>query len=189
MMAAAIDQRVKIPPGVGLELSLAARAAKQKGLALMRQAMWRIPVREHTADGVNRTRAVPLRGASIRGSHQTLLHGRPCAGSAGNIPYWGIQYTWKGYHDKPMDPGTAKKTLTALKRIEGQVRGVGKMVEDGRYCIDIVTQVEAARAALAKVEADLLRQHLSHCVAKAMKAPDPGEQERVIEELIGVFRR
>jgi DNA-binding FrmR family transcriptional regulator len=88
-----------------------------------------------------------------------------------------------------MDHGTAKKTLTALKRIEGQVRGVGKMIEDGRYCIDIVTQVEAARAALGKVEADLLRQHLSHCVARAMKAPDPAEQERVIEELIGVFRR
>jgi DNA-binding FrmR family transcriptional regulator len=84
---------------------------------------------------------------------------------------------------------TAKKALTALKRIEGQVRGVAKMVEEDRYCIEIVTQIEAARAALAKVEADLLRQHLGHCVARAMQAPDASEQERVIEELIGVFRR
>jgi DNA-binding FrmR family transcriptional regulator len=88
-----------------------------------------------------------------------------------------------------MDPTVAKKTSAALKRIEGQVRGVQKMVEDDRYCIDVVTQIEAVRAALSRVEADLLRQHLQHCVHKAMHSKDTGEQSRVIEELVGVFRR
>lgn len=88
-----------------------------------------------------------------------------------------------------VDTPTGKKALTALKRIEGQVRGVAKMIEDRRYCIDVVTQIEAARAALARVEADLLRQHMSHCVKAAMASSDPGDQERVIDELIGVFKR
>jgi DNA-binding FrmR family transcriptional regulator len=63
------------------------------------------------------------------------------------------------------------------------------MIEEDRYCIDIVTQIEAVRAALARVEADLLRQHLQHCVHKAMTSKDSNAQERVIEELVGVFRR
>jgi CsoR family transcriptional regulator, copper-sensing transcriptional repressor len=88
-----------------------------------------------------------------------------------------------------MDEVVAKKAGAALKRIEGQVRGIQKMVEEDRYCIDVVTQIEAVRAALARVEADLLRQHLQHCVHKAMQSKDSGEQERVIEELVGVFRR
>jgi DNA-binding FrmR family transcriptional regulator len=89
----------------------------------------------------------------------------------------------------PMDQSVAKKTGTALKRIEGQVRGVQKMIEEDRYCIDVVTQIEAIRAALARVESDLLRQHLHHCVHKAMTSRARGEQERVIEELVEVFRR
>lgn len=88
-----------------------------------------------------------------------------------------------------MVPETAKKTAAALKRIEGQVRGVQKMIEEDRYCIDVVTQIEAVRAALSRVEADLLRQHLQHCVHKAMHSKNTAEQDRVIEELVGVFRR
>jgi CsoR family transcriptional regulator, copper-sensing transcriptional repressor len=81
------------------------------------------------------------------------------------------------------------KALSGLKRIEGQVRGVAKMIEEDRYCMDVVAQIEAVRAALARVEADLLRQHLGHCVKTAMKSSDPVEQDRVIEELISVFKR
>lgn len=84
---------------------------------------------------------------------------------------------------------TSQKALTALKRIEGQVRGVAKMIEDDRYCIDVVTQIEAVRAALARVESDLVRQHLGHCVRKAMTSPNAEDQERVIEELVQVFKR
>lgn len=88
-----------------------------------------------------------------------------------------------------MDPITAKKAGTALKRIEGQVRGLQKMIEDDRYCIDVVTQIEAVRSALSRVESDLLRQHLQHCVHKAMSSKDRAEQDRVVEELVGVFRK
>jgi DNA-binding FrmR family transcriptional regulator len=88
-----------------------------------------------------------------------------------------------------MDSVFAKKTGSALKRIEGQVRGVQKMIAEERYCIDVVTQIEAIRAALSRVEADLLRQHLQHCVHKAMTSKEQSEQARVIEELVGVFRR
>jgi CsoR family transcriptional regulator, copper-sensing transcriptional repressor len=87
-----------------------------------------------------------------------------------------------------MDQTVAKKTGVALKRIEGQVRGLQKMLEDDRYCIDVVTQVEAVRAALSRVEADLLRQHLEHCVHKAMRSRRPEDQSRVVDELVGVFR-
>jgi DNA-binding FrmR family transcriptional regulator len=88
-----------------------------------------------------------------------------------------------------LEKTTTEKSLKALNRVAGQVRGISRMVEEDRYCIDIVTQIEAARAALAKIESDLLRQHLEHCVHRAMKSPDAGEREKVIDELVGVFRR
>lgn len=76
-----------------------------------------------------------------------------------------------------------------LRRIEGQVRGVESMIEDDRYCIDIVTQIAAARAALSRVEADLLRGHIGHCVHRAMKSGDSAEQARVVDELVQAFGR
>lgn len=87
-----------------------------------------------------------------------------------------------------MDPIIRKKAQTGLKRVEGQVRGVAKMIDEDRYCIDVVTQIDAIRAALARVKSDLLRQHLHHCVYEAMTSDNAGEQERVVEELIGVFK-
>ena len=88
-----------------------------------------------------------------------------------------------------MERSVSEKVLKNLNRVEGQVRGIAKMIEEGRYCIDVVTQIEAARAALARIESDLLRQHLGHCVHRAMKSKNAAEQEKVIEELVGVFRR
>ena len=88
-----------------------------------------------------------------------------------------------------MDKTASVKAVKNLNRVEGQIRGIAKMVEDDRYCIDVVTQIEAARAALARVESDLLRQHLGHCVHRAMNSKNAAEQEKVIEELVGVFRR
>jgi len=88
-----------------------------------------------------------------------------------------------------MERSISEKVLKNLNRVEGQVRGIAKMVEDDRYCIDVVTQIEAARAALARIESDLLRQHLGHCVHRAMNSKNAFEQEKVIEELVGVFRR
>ena len=88
-----------------------------------------------------------------------------------------------------MEKSVSEKVLKNLNRVEGQVRGIAKMVEDDRYCIDVVTQIEAARAALARIESDLLRQHLGHCVHRAMNSKNASDQEKVIEELVGVFRR
>jgi len=88
-----------------------------------------------------------------------------------------------------MERSVSEKALKNLNRVEGQVRGIAKMVEEDRYCIDVVTQIEAARAALARIESDLLRQHLGHCVHRAMNSKNASEQEKVIEELVGVFRR
>jgi DNA-binding FrmR family transcriptional regulator len=88
-----------------------------------------------------------------------------------------------------MERSISEKVLKNLNRVEGQVRGIAKMVEEDRYCIDVVTQIEAARAALARIESDLLRQHLGHCVHRAMNSKNASEQEKVIEELVGVFRR
>ncbi|HEY0113646.1 MAG TPA: metal-sensitive transcriptional regulator [Allosphingosinicella sp.] len=81
------------------------------------------------------------------------------------------------------------KLLNRLKRLEGQVRGIGRMVEEDRYCIDILTQLQAARAALGKVEAELLREHLHHCVHGALTGTDPEEQRKKIGELIELLDR
>ena len=88
-----------------------------------------------------------------------------------------------------VDNNVKKRAANAMNRIEGQVRGIAKMVGEERYCIDIVTQIEAVRAALARVESDLLRQHLHHCVHEAIASKDEAARERVIEELVGVFKR
>jgi DNA-binding FrmR family transcriptional regulator len=76
-----------------------------------------------------------------------------------------------------------------LNRIEGQVRGLSRMVEEDRYCIDIITQVGAVRAALARVEEELLRDHVGHCVEHAIASGDKADQRRKVAELVEVFGR
>lgn len=76
-----------------------------------------------------------------------------------------------------------------LNRIEGQVRGLSRMVEEDRYCIDIVTQVAAIRAALRRVEEEILRDHVSHCVEHAISSGNKADQRRTIEELMAVVSR
>ena len=84
----------------------------------------------------------------------------------------------------------AKATsLKRLKRIEGQVRGVARMVEQDRYCIDVVTQISAVRAALRKVEEEVLRDHVGHCVEGAIASGNKSQQRRKIAELMDVFGR
>ena len=84
----------------------------------------------------------------------------------------------------------AKATsLRRLKRIEGQVRGLTRMVEDDRYCIDIVTQIGAVRAELRKVEEEVLRDHVGHCVDGAIASGNKSEQRRKIAELMDVLGR
>jgi len=76
-----------------------------------------------------------------------------------------------------------------LNRIEGQVRGIARMVEDDRYCIDIVTQITAVRAALRRVQDEILRDHVAHCVSHAIASGDKADQRRKIAELMDVFGR
>jgi DNA-binding FrmR family transcriptional regulator len=76
-----------------------------------------------------------------------------------------------------------------LGRIEGQVRGISKMVEEGRYCIDIVTQISAVRAALRRVEEEVLKDHVAHCVEHAIASGDKADQRQKIAELTDVIQR
>ena len=88
-----------------------------------------------------------------------------------------------------MDTATKRTVATGLKRIEGQVRGVLRMIEQDRYCVDVLTQINAVRAALHKVEEQILRDHVSHCVAGAFASGDPVEQRHKVEELVETIGR
>ena len=88
-----------------------------------------------------------------------------------------------------MQHDTKKSCLSRLTRIEGQVRGLAKMVEDGRYCIDVVTQVQAAIAALKKVEGEILSDHIAHCVEHAIRSGDRRAQRAKVAELVATLAR
>jgi DNA-binding FrmR family transcriptional regulator len=88
-----------------------------------------------------------------------------------------------------MRTNAKESTLKRLQRIEGQVRGLIRMVEDDRYCIDIVTQISAARAALRKVEEVVLHDHVAHCVENAISSGNKAEQRRKVAELMKVLGR
>ena len=81
------------------------------------------------------------------------------------------------------------RLLNRLNRIEGQVRGIARMVDEDRYCIDVLTQIRAVRAALAKVETEILRDHLGHCIEGAIVSGDRNEQRRKAAELIELLER
>jgi DNA-binding FrmR family transcriptional regulator len=82
-----------------------------------------------------------------------------------------------------------RSSLRRLRRIEGQVRGLARMVEDDRYCIDVVTQISAVRAALRRAEEEILADHVAHCVEHAISSGDKREQRRKVAELMDVFGR
>ncbi len=89
------------------------------------------------------------------------------------------------------DPGHAdhKRQLPRLRRIEGQVRGIASMVDQGRYCVDILTQLQAARAALARVEREILDDHVGACVASATTSGDAEATQTKMAELTELLRR
>jgi DNA-binding FrmR family transcriptional regulator len=88
-----------------------------------------------------------------------------------------------------MTSDTKSACLKRLSRIEGQVRGLARMVEDDRYCIDVVTQISAVRAALRKLEEEVLRDHVAHCVEHAIASGDAAEQRAKVAELMDVLAR
>ncbi|ASK86911.1 metal-sensitive transcriptional regulator [Sphingorhabdus sp. SMR4y] len=85
------------------------------------------------------------------------------------------------------DDITAK--LNRLHRIEGQVRGIAKMVEEDRYCMDILHQMQAVKSALAKVESQILKDHAACCVSEAIATGDPEEQREKFDELVDLFEK
>jgi DNA-binding FrmR family transcriptional regulator len=98
-----------------------------------------------------------------------------------DIPGWGMR--------QGMQKPAKDSCLKRLNRIEGQVRGLAKMVEDNRYCIDVVTQISAVRAALRRVEEEVLRDHVAHCVEHAIASGNSAEQRRKVAELMDVLAR
>jgi CsoR family transcriptional regulator, copper-sensing transcriptional repressor len=88
-----------------------------------------------------------------------------------------------------MQKETKIPVLKRLNRIEGQVRGIVRMVEEDRYCIDVVTQISAVRAALRRAEEEILRDHVSHCVEHAIASGNKSEQRKKISEIIDVLGR
>jgi DNA-binding FrmR family transcriptional regulator len=87
-----------------------------------------------------------------------------------------------------VDPDAKSRNLNRLRRIEGQVRGLQKMVEEDRWCADVLTQVAAVTEALRGVSRELLKNHLRHCVAKSV-AEGPDQAEATIDELVRLFDR
>ena len=81
------------------------------------------------------------------------------------------------------------KLLGRLNRIEGQVRGVARMIEEDRYCIDVLTQLQAVRAALVKVETQMLKDHLGHCIEDAIVSGNAAQQRKKAGELIELLER
>jgi len=88
-----------------------------------------------------------------------------------------------------MQTDTKTAVMKRLRRIEGQIRGLARMVEDDRYCIDIVTQISAARAALRRAEEEILNDHVAHCVEHAIASGDKDDQRRKVAEIMEVLAR
>lgn len=79
--------------------------------------------------------------------------------------------------------------VNRLNRVAGQVRGIATMIEEGRYCIDVLTQLQAVKSALAKVESEVLKDHAATCIADAIASGDEGEQRTKFNELIELIER
>ena len=86
-------------------------------------------------------------------------------------------------------PTTHSENTARLSRIEGQVKGVKRMIDDGEYCIDIITQIQAARSALQSVSKIILEKHLKHCVAAALEKDNEASIDEKLEEIMTVIKR
>ena len=82
-----------------------------------------------------------------------------------------------------------KNNLVALRRIEGQIRGVQKMIGDRKYCIDILNQIQAVKGALARIEENILKKHLESCVSEAIKGTCEEEKQQKMDEVLKLLQR
>lgn len=81
----------------------------------------------------------------------------------------------------------SQSTINRLKRLEGQVRGVIKMLEEDRYCIDVLHQMQALKSAVARAESEILKDHAASCVEDAIRSGDADEQREKVSELVDLF--
>lgn len=88
-----------------------------------------------------------------------------------------------------LDPETKQRALNRLRRIQGQVQGVRRMVEEEKYCVDVMLQISAVQGALEQVSKLLMHRHIESCVMDSMKAGTERARAKKIEELMGVFSR
>ena len=79
--------------------------------------------------------------------------------------------------------------IVRLNRIEGQIRGIRKMIQEGRYCVDILTQIRSASSALAKVQENIFRGHLEGCVRDSLTGDDPVDREAKVNEILEILSR
>ena len=82
-----------------------------------------------------------------------------------------------------------KDNIVSLKRIEGQVRGIQKMVDGGKYCVDILTQIQSVKAALARIERIILQKHIENCVVTAVQGKSKAEKDKKIEEIFQLLKK
>lgn len=94
-----------------------------------------------------------------------------------------------GEHATAVDPETKRAVLTRLRRIEGQVRGLQRMVDEERYCADVLTQVSSVQEALRGVGRAMLENHLRHCATEAIRSGDPAQADAMYRELMELMSR
>jgi CsoR family transcriptional regulator, copper-sensing transcriptional repressor len=108
--------------------------------------------------------------------NKNAVHGADCACQVG-----------PGHKALAVDPALKESNQKRLRRIEGQVRGLQKMVEDDRYCADIITQIASVQEALRGVARNLMKNHLHHCAAKALRSAKKEETDAMYDELLGLI--
>src|SRR5208282_1737312 len=123
-------------------------------------------------EGIMSPNARKLSHAGSSGDDALSLAGCACATAAGGRKAVGV------------DPGLKDANRKRLRRIEGQIRGLQKMVEEDRYCADIITQVASVQEALRGVARNLMKNHLHHCAAKALRSGKKEETQAMYEELL-----
>ena len=165
-------RRIEIFRGIGGKLRAATTGAEEVELAAMAVAVRRrLRIHGHAADRIER--AVAGR-RFVFGRRSHLCH---------------LAINTLGGYIAVMQTQAKASVRKRLQRIEGQVRGLARMVEQDRYCIDVVTQISAVRAALRAVEDEILRDHVDHCVEHAIAGGNKAEQRRKVAELMDVLGR
>ena len=86
-------------------------------------------------------------------------------------------------------PTTHEEQLQFLKKIEGQVRGLQRMIQEKKYCVDIITQIHSVIGALYRVENEVFKKHIDGCVVSALKGKSEAEKQKKIDEIVGLIAR